>query len=453
MDCEVKDDGKVYIRFSNGELSPVIVEFHNEKKELIVPYQRALRNWDDKSMIAFHPGCEAVFKGQSEIITLLTNLASIKLYNATMQLATVLLFIAKDKTTHDKLNRLSIKKIISELSNVDNTTIQYFQKINEKTTATYGAYPFMSLKMYYAPENGGVKFNRGCKLLTPILNEKDPIYGIKTSNNAQRMIRMLLEKLFPEVKFFGSNSQNTPYFDSLIGMYVETANYLNMMKDSLGKHGEKLKTIDVTWYEESKELGKLKNEFLNINYPGNTGSGVDRNANSDTITMKPITMPNVVSKPDPAGNIIQRQPVIIGQNPSLTQQVPASNANPPRLLTTEERMRAAKSSPQFPVMQVVPNMPMQYMQPQMPMQMQMQPQMQPQMSMPYMQQPMPMQQPMQMQMPMQMNPNMQMQPQMPMQMQQVDQFGRPIMMNPQMQMQQQMQMQRAPMNRSQLIPH
>lgn len=299
MDCIIDSEGNILSDIGNGELKPLVIEVGGVTKNLVLPTDEKRNKWDNDKWIAFHPACETIFKGQSEVINFLSNLAAVKLFKATQIAVIHILSLAEDKSKHNSLSRLKLKHLISELPDVSQNTLDYISSITKRTTGVYGVRPIMGLKFSIAPVIDGNKFNKSCKLITPILQEKDPIYDIKASNNSQRAVKRAYELVFPEVKEVGSNSDTTPYLDSLLGMFYTAANHLNELKEIMGKHGSNMVMIDVIWYEDSKNARKYMHQYLNTTFPGNTGTSNDeRVATKQEIKVNPV-MP-VTSSPSSA---------------------------------------------------------------------------------------------------------------------------------------------------------
>ena len=273
LGCEIGSDGIVYLRPSpQDELEEIKVNIGGANKTLILPYKTILRSGLGDDFVAFHPACESMFSGQSEVLNTLTNLANLKLYKATQVAVITILQLAADREKHSKL-RLAQRQLITEMPDVTQTALKYLVQIMNKSTGVSGKKPVLAMKLYRGNKIDGKKYGRSCRLLTPILDETDPIYDIKSSSKSQEAVRAAYEIVFPEVREVGSNSDGTPYLNSLLGMYYVAATHLNSLKEMLDKYSGEMELIDLSWYDDSKHIKKLGTQFIPQTLAGNTGVG------------------------------------------------------------------------------------------------------------------------------------------------------------------------------------
>ena len=273
VDCTIDPDGVVLYDDGQGQgLQPIRLHVDGKKRTLVLPTKGVLKdaNWDE--VVAFHPACENVFAGQSEVLNCLINLCNLKLYMSTQIAVNAMIDVAQDEKKHAKLN-LSQMKLITPLSGVSKTVFKYLTQIVKRSTGISGERPLLCLHLARGRKVGDVKYKRVCTLQTPILDEPMPLYGIKGSSKNESSIMTAYQMVFPEEKAVGSNSKDTPYLEALLEMFYITAVHLNTIKSTLGKFSGAMKTIDVSWFPEIVNLHKYKTTYIPQSLPGNVGVG------------------------------------------------------------------------------------------------------------------------------------------------------------------------------------
>lgn len=319
MGCVVAEDGYVFIPGATGEEPvPFMVNEGGKDKHLALPTKAVLRAGEWDTTVAFHPGCESIAKGQSEVLNAVLDRASIYAYTQVQTTVITILGLAQDKSKHGKMN-LKQMKIIGELEGVSNTTMKYLQAIINKGTGIYGARPLLKIHLGRGKEVDGVKYSRSCTLVTPILDEPDPIYGIKASTKSQEAVRRAYELAFPEVKAIGSNAKDAPYFNAMLEMYINIARHLNEIRSALGKYAGNMIAIDLSWIDELPMLAKYTKQYLPQPLDGNTGAGVGQDKAPvdevvETVTASDIVIPTATApkqaKPQITGRSTKIEPTV-----------------------------------------------------------------------------------------------------------------------------------------------
>jgi hypothetical protein len=382
LDCRVEEDGKVYIRPSrDSDYVPAKINVDGQEKFLVVPFKHVQRspNWDE--LVAFHPACEVAFNGQSEVLNWIVSMMNLKLYRSVQVAVINLLTLASDKAKHDKL-RVTIRKLLSQLPEVTPTTIKYLAAVIKKSTGTVGERPLLSLKLYRGRSIEGVKYNKTCRLLTPIMEEGPHIYGVKASGKSTEAILAAYNIVFPDVREVGTNSNEAGYLEALVCMYKLAAGHINELRETLGKHAGEMEIIDLSWLDEFAHLQKYRKLYLNQSYPGNTGYPLqDERKEVKPITVPEVRVPRAVapqaarpatpSIPTVTAPVPQAAPVNRGQIAATQQQFyqqPAAPVDPNRPLSLTDRMKMQRGI--VPPVQQAPTMVYQQpvgMQPMVPM--------------------------------------------------------------------------------------
>ncbi len=272
MDCVINEEDDIFIRVG-GELVPVVIKIEGVEKRLVLPTVKKRKQWKDTEWVAFHPACESVFKGQSEVITALTIIAGLKLFESTQHAVVSMISLAADKKKQETVSRLPLRQLLSNFPEVSAGTIMYLSEVIKKSTGIFGERPLLGLRMKVSPTIGEFKYKRSCKLIVPVLDEKDPIYGIKNASAASmEAVKTAYSLAMPTQREFGSNSDSIPYLAALLGMFYTAATHLNELKNTLGNNAvSEFRTIDLTWYEEVPKIRDLMHVHLNMVLPGNKG--------------------------------------------------------------------------------------------------------------------------------------------------------------------------------------
>lgn len=293
-DIEIADGGiLMYREKPDADPVPVTVTLDRNERQIILPTEANLKAGITDDYVVFHPACESVFCGHSVILNRLQLQLNLKLYYATLVAVDALLQLANSREEHGKLDRKQ-QALIMPLSDISKSTIDYFRQVVRKITGVSGKHPLLSLHLARNRQVDGVVFGNVCTLQTPILSEKDPFYGINTAKKNHEPLRVAFETVFPEDRAIGTNSRDTPCLDVLLGMYVKTARHLNALKATLGKkYSGNMKTIDISWFDELKNLKAYKDKYAPGNFPGNKGTPLQKKAGSANVGNVDIPAPSL----------------------------------------------------------------------------------------------------------------------------------------------------------------
>lgn len=344
LDCVVEDDGLVLMQASkNSTFEPINIRFEGKNLKMYVPYKSVLRAGEWDKVICFHPGCETAFSGQSEIINTLQNLVSLKIFRAVNVAVVTMLNLAIDKSLHQNL-RLDQKQLVSDIGECSSTCFKYIDGIFKEVTGIAGDKALLTLKLKRGDTIDGTKYERTCRLFTPMLDQPDPIFGIKASGVTQHAVRNAFTLAFPKVRAIGTNTKDAAYFQALMMMYYEMGTHLNKLRQIMGKYCGDMHLFDLGWFEQVKDIQKLTSEFMPQVLPGNTGRPTSKQSNVVEPVQpvahmpKPVTIvPNVAQTNAPTittPNPITPSPI---QPQAHQPQVsPFANVPPVTALTPEQ---------------------------------------------------------------------------------------------------------------------
>jgi hypothetical protein len=287
LDCVIdKDDNVSYNPGSEKEIIPVMISFSGKEKRLVLPTKKKLKEGGWTEYVGFHPLCESVFSGQSEVLNLLVKLASIKLHDYIQKLAATIISLGLDTESHGKLT-LKQKELLSEFGTIDTSVSKLAIAIAKKNTGVTGKYPLLTLRL----ERGGViddeVYSRTCTLIPYILKSKEGFCGVKEGSiNSKEVITQIYNRLLPKIYSVGSNANTAPYFIALLKCFYQVISHLNNVKSILGKHSPAVE-VNLEWFSSVTELAKYYKQYLPQVLTGNTGVSLNEKKENEVDEVKP----------------------------------------------------------------------------------------------------------------------------------------------------------------------
>ena len=270
------DEQGVLEQTINGVTSKVTVA----KKALRLPTQEFLKNPDWDTYVAFHPLCELVTHGESEVLQRLKGLMMFRFNLVISELMTALVEIAADTSLHKTLSAKA-SKFLSLIPIADQTTVKNVNKILDLVGYT----PKHTLVGMYLKRPGtmcGKTFNRVSVMKFPLITENDPttrtIFGVKVRIDDFESLLKLYKYIVgieesTEVHNCGSNDTVAPYLQVVMGSWFSLAKHLNKLLTMYSKQRPELADMvfDTSWEEMIKpeNLAKLYNEIPALD--GNRG--------------------------------------------------------------------------------------------------------------------------------------------------------------------------------------
>lgn len=274
VDCVIEDDYVLYDYGQGKGLEPLTVRVDGKVRKLVIPTKNMQKNGDWSDIVAFHPACESVFKGQSEIINTLVNLIGLKLYLGIQFATNAMIALAIDDKVSGRLS-LAQKRLVTPLSDATKTVFGLMEQVTRKSSGTSGKTALLNVKLARGKTIDGQTYTRACFLKSPLLKGGTPILDVKGSVANHNALMAAYETAFPTKRVVGSNSGDTPYLDCLLEMFYIAATHLNGIKVTLDKYCGEMKTIDTSWFEELVDLNSYYKKYLPLSYPGNVGVGDD----------------------------------------------------------------------------------------------------------------------------------------------------------------------------------
>jgi hypothetical protein len=261
-----------------GENKPVKIKIDtlNGKieKDLVLPTKDRLKDNDWEEVVAFHPACENVTAGQSEIIKFLIRYVKSSMIERSLLLIGELLKLEASK---DK-KKSTYAKYLSKFPDVNATTIKSFEifkkGLAEKGTTDTLVKIFIDRKDYIE----GEQFMRVLTFDSPIFQDDSDdavLLGVKLlTKTAKKAICALFTDLyFGGITQRGSNA-DTPYLDVLLRFWIEFAKKYNSIVKMIQKDSP-LELIDVSFEEALDDMVSFRKRVPAL--PGNTGDSIHRN--------------------------------------------------------------------------------------------------------------------------------------------------------------------------------
>lgn len=330
----VSDNKAIY----GGENSPLLIK----GKRLVLPTTEQLRSMGKGNTIAFHPLYENIMRRESEVITTLRKMISVRLSYTVASVMNNLLTIATSVKEHAKLTP-DQGEFLSIIKDVDATTSINFTKYLSAVAKANEATHMCHLYLKHGGKIGENRYSRVSVVTfaayTEIKEHTDltkSLRGVRFRIKDRDAILKLFEYVFPDIDKLetysvGSNSNIAPYMDALMRSFYNVAAKLNDVFVLFGNkidHVTEL-TFDSDWVDSFQDLSLLDTAIRSIpmqaGNEGETRSHGAVPANNNTVTQSavvtPITPPQapVVA---PIQQQFQPQVQVAQPTPVMQQQVP-----------------------------------------------------------------------------------------------------------------------------------
>ncbi|QXO10239.1 hypothetical protein pEaSNUABM37_00280 [Erwinia phage pEa_SNUABM_37] len=323
----VDERGHVMRETSEG-LKPIM----KEGKEVVLPTPEFLKNPDWNRYMPFHPMCESIARGESDILQLSQMLVRISLWDKTIDVARALLQIAADPNLQTKLTPAQ-QKLLASISDADATTLENFGKIIAKSRHDYTDGVDRRIIAIYLKRGGsqdGQHYSRMFVVRFPMYNElckaedaKDAkerkVFDVQLRAKDIPVLKALHETIFPgdeSAYTIGTNSNLAPYYTVLLNGYANMARQLNSVIKPFSKSVKGLKQIDLSW-DEGDNLSTFRNALPAL--PHNEGS----DPTADPTPTAPVAVPQQTMA-QPAPTYATAAPTTLTQPQQPQQPAPAS---------------------------------------------------------------------------------------------------------------------------------
>lgn len=240
------------------------------KLPLYLPLKEA-RETDDGTKVFFHPACEGLHRGQSEVLNATLMLVNQRVFSAFALTVESLLKAAANTEEHKTYNTYVMKKI-RELPDVNATTLNGFRTMFKNCTRWSGPRPLLTVWLAKDGKIDGVPCMRTSGLTLHVL-KSDNLYvdkpkGPGLSAASKAILKKAMEMVIGESPNFqpivnGSNSPTAPYFTALAKTFHQAMVNIDEIARILGPLMMRDLNYDGGWH---KSLGKLHDWYRNGSY-------------------------------------------------------------------------------------------------------------------------------------------------------------------------------------------
>ena len=262
-------------------------------KRVTLPSDELLKAGDWSGMIPFHPLSENLLRGESEIIHFLRNVIQFRLAGVIGTLMTELLSTAASPKDHVGMSP-SECEYLSLVADVDDKTVKILDKLLKSNLG--------NLVKVYLKRNGtlnGKEHRRVATVNFPIWDEltstgtkiyKTSAGSIKNKKVIANLFNYIIPKADEREEWsVASDSDISPYFHSILRVYMHVTMHLNELVD---KHERLLSNSDLlrtelSWIKDVNRMSKWRDIIPPM--PGNKGATVKGDADSHTATSNDTT--------------------------------------------------------------------------------------------------------------------------------------------------------------------
>lgn len=227
----------------------------SKEKILVLPTQLLLKENDWSELVGFHPACESIISGQSEVLNFLIRYTKAFMIERSMVMARELFRLTASKTK----TKGTFAKYLSKIDGVDAKCASDFRRLEETLGKSGGVRASDLVKITMARRDylDGTQYQRICKFSSPLHEENDDdvvLFGCRISSKSRKMgiVNLLNDLLLGGEAQFGSNG-DAPYFESLMELLVEFSKKYNAVLSTMADDTE-LKEIDLSWVSALEKL-------------------------------------------------------------------------------------------------------------------------------------------------------------------------------------------------------
>lgn len=299
---------------STGRLTQVLGEESEpimvDGKAVYLPTQNELAQ-SSADRVIFHPLCENVLRGISEMVTTL-RFASMESTNyITAELIDALLDIA---TSEDMVSDLTSNQVANLKSTIgaNATTLKAWRSIKKRISATNSGARIISVFLKSGGEIDGNKYARVAHVSFPLYEALcDPtdgkVFGVKLRKMDVAIFKTMFESIFPNIATkdaysAGSDSNTAPYLASLLGAHANVMDRLNaplhQYRKPIGLTGHLISHINLDVLHEWPDDSRLRNCVPPMEY--NEGVRTKTSASKEAPVEQPAASTPVQTQPTQA---------------------------------------------------------------------------------------------------------------------------------------------------------
>lgn len=322
----VEDDGKLLVTL-NGREFPADID----GKQMMFPYDTALKKFEPEKHVIFHPLQEFINRGESDVVRKLRRVINIRLNLATLSMIDGLMMILSSPALHAKMNPQQ-RELIKSVDHVDEVLRGKFMSAS---TGAFGDNPDALFLNIYTKKSGTFKGERHARVgvVTFPIFDAVPDAFKKFKDADWKKILQIMEFIFPgedEKEAYNgfSDSTDCPWLDCLLRTSINLTGRLNELWDLYGKFidEENMIRFNMDWVDGFDNLQAYKKEIMMIpSQRGNEGES-ELHAKPSASTAPAMAMPASALNASPAPAPVQQTPA---PAPVATPQVQPAQPNKP----------------------------------------------------------------------------------------------------------------------------
>ena len=251
-----------------------------EDKRVYLPNNGERMDWSKQ--IVFHPLCESIARGRSEMLTALLGSLNYKMWNvASYLLVQVATIASKQDTTEMKRISPKLADFLSNIRDITPATIQWITKL--VALAIQGDDDKFLIRFYlkHGGIHKGTNYTRICTVYSPFREElercsvlsastsgKTPVWGIEPPRKKDvDIVLSLFNSIFPGFEndeyTQGSSAETAPYFSALVESIAALLKDVNKLALNLKGHYNEESEVgyiftDLAWYNNLPDFNSIR---------------------------------------------------------------------------------------------------------------------------------------------------------------------------------------------------
>jgi len=279
---------------ANPKNKPVMID----GKKLVIPVDEVLRNPKWKEEIAFHPLCEAINLGESQVLKALQLMVKNRLAGTLGMLMMELIGIANDKVRQAGLPP-TLLPLLAKLQDVDDKAVATLQTVFSKLNREN---PLVHINFRRKAVLGTTTYRRAAIFSSAFIDQihdesLKKVLDTDVRKKDKLLFRELVEWILPGVTTgvysCGSNSDTAPYLDALMQCYYTVQKHINAAAEKLKSQLVLFDEIysDLSWMDEFADLSIYTGLIGPL--AGNDGERPSENKGAEIVTQRaqPVETP------------------------------------------------------------------------------------------------------------------------------------------------------------------
>lgn len=277
----VNKDGELVLPGVQGAADkPVQVQLHDGTVGTItLPTDRVLKEGNFDGRVLFHPACEQMNRGNSEVLNRLQHIILLQMKFSYVALMTDIVRMSADKEAIESMKYSMGESAIVDALNgpLSKDAVKYWTAIGDAINADKTGKAFIGLSLRKGAKHNGEVYNAVAKVNFNILNQKtDTYFDLKCgSKKGADSIKYMIENIILTDNFVtASQSTVAPRLISLLTMYGKFVIWYNNLRTRLNKSAVSAQPISSGWIDNISIISEWKH-WLPQTFEGNQGQLTD----------------------------------------------------------------------------------------------------------------------------------------------------------------------------------